>query len=106
VSLTLSAHIHLMRSQPQANETVATAPTALRFWFSERPELAVTTIKLTDASGTLVALAPLAADTGASGALVAAVRGQVAAGRYEVSWRTTASDGHPSSGRFDFVVSH
>jgi copper resistance protein C len=104
---TSSAHIHLMRSQPSANDTVATAPAALRFWFSERPELAVTTVKLTSAAGTAVALAPVAVDTGgASAPLVATVRGAIAPGTYSVMWRTTATDGHPASGRFDFVVTH
>lgn len=103
---TSSAHIHLMRSQPSANDTVATAPAALRFWFSERPELAVTMVKLTSAAGTSVALAPLAVDTGANAPLVAAVKGAIAAGKYSVMWRTTATDGHPASGHFDFVVTH
>jgi methionine-rich copper-binding protein CopC len=101
-----SAHIHLMRSSPSANDTVATAPTALRFWFSERPELAVTTVKLSAAGGTMVPLAPLKADTGANAPLVAAIKGPIAAGTYTVMWRTTATDGHPANGHFDFVVSH
>jgi copper resistance protein C len=104
--LSTSAHIHLMRSQPTANDTVAAAPTALRFWFSERPELAVTTIKLTNVDGARVALAPLAVDTGANAPLVAPVRGAITAGHYRVAWRTTATDGHPASGHFDFVVAH
>jgi methionine-rich copper-binding protein CopC len=101
---TSSAHIHLMRSQPSANDTVATAPSALRFWFSERPELAVTTIKLTSAAGAAVPLAPLTVDTGDNAPLVATIRGGIAPGTYSVMWRTTATDGHPASGHFDFVV--
>jgi copper resistance protein C len=104
--LSTSAHIHLMRSQPSANDTVATAPTALRFWFSERPELAVTSVKLANADGARVTLAPLAVDTGANAPLVAPVRGAITAGHYTVSWRTTATDGHPANGTFDFVVAH
>jgi methionine-rich copper-binding protein CopC len=103
---TSSTHIHLRRSQPAANDTLAAAPTALRFWFSERPELAVTMVKLTSAAGTSVSLAPIAVDTGANAPLVSAVRGQVPAGTYAVSWKTTATDGHPASGTFNFVVSH
>jgi len=105
-TLHTSAHLHLLRSEPSANDTVAAAPAALKFWFSQRPELAVTTVKLASSAGAAVALAPLAVDTGANGPLVAAVRGPLAKGTYMVTWRTTASDGHPASGRFDFVVSH
>jgi len=100
---TSSAHLHLLRSSPAANDTVAAAPAALKFWFSERPELAITSVKLMGADGAMVKLAPLAVD---SGALVAPVKGPIAAGTYTVTWRTTAMDGHPANGKFDFVVSH
>jgi copper resistance protein C len=99
-------HLHLVRSEPAANDTVTAAPAALKFWFSERPELAITTVKLTTSAGTAVPLAPLAVDTGANGPLVAGIRGALAKGTYVVMWRTTATDGHPASGKFDFVVSH
>jgi methionine-rich copper-binding protein CopC len=102
---TSNAHLHLLRSQPAANDTVAAAPAALRFWFSERPELAITSVKLASSNGTAVELAKLAVDTGANGPLVAAVRGQIAKGTYTVTWRTTAMDGHPANGTFNFVVS-
>jgi methionine-rich copper-binding protein CopC len=100
----LMAHLHLLRSEPAANDTVATAPAALKLWFSERPELAITTVKLTTSDGARVALAPLVVDTGAKGPLVATIRGGIAKGTYEVTWRTTATDGHMASGHFDFVV--
>ena len=106
IQLLLVAHLHLLRSEPAANDTVATAPAAIKFWFSERPELAITTVKLTTSGGASVALAPLVVDTGANGALVATVRGAIAKGTYQVMWRTTAMDGHPATGHFDFVVSH
>jgi methionine-rich copper-binding protein CopC len=105
LTLQTSAHLHLLRSEPSANDTVATAPAALKFWFSQRPELAVTTVKLSTSAGAPVPLAPLAVDSGANGPLVAGLRGPIAKGTYMVTWRTTATDGHPASGRFDFVVS-
>jgi methionine-rich copper-binding protein CopC len=106
IQLLFIAHLHLLRSEPAANDTVATAPAAIKFWFSERPELAITSVKLTTSAGSSVPLAPLVVDTGAKGPLVATIRGPIAKGSYEVTWRTTATDGHPASGRFDFVVSH
>lgn len=101
---TSNAHLHLLRSQPAANDTVATAPAALKFWFSERPELAITSVHLMSSAGSMVQLAPLAVDTGANAPLVAPVRGSIAKGTYTVTWKTTATDGHPASGKFDFVV--
>lgn len=99
-------HLHLVRSEPAANDTVATAPAAVKFWFSERPELAITTVKVTSSTGEAVKLAPLTVDAGANGPLVAGIRGPIEKGTYMVTWRTTATDGHPASGKFDFVVSH
>jgi copper resistance protein C len=100
-----AAHLHLLKSEPKANDTLAAAPSALKFWFSEPPELAVTSVKLTTADGAAVPLAPLASGgTGKDAPIVAAIRGPVSAGHYSVAWRSTAADGHPSSGRYDFVV--
>lgn len=97
-------HLHLERSEPKANDTVASAPTAVRLWFSEQPELAVTTIRLTAAGGTPVSLAPLTRDTGATAPVVAPLRAHPAAGAYTVFWRSTARDGHVSNGEFQFVI--
>ena len=97
-------HLHLERSEPKANDTVASAPAAVRLWFSEQPELAVTTIRLTAAGGTPVSLAPLTRDTGATAPVVAPLRAHPAAGAYTVFWRSTARDGHVSNGQFQFVI--
>jgi methionine-rich copper-binding protein CopC len=97
-------HLHLERSEPKANDTVASAPAAVRLWFSEQPELAVTTIRLTATSGTPVSLAPLTRDTGATAPVVAPLRAHPAAGAYTVFWRSTARDGHVSNGQFQFVI--
>jgi methionine-rich copper-binding protein CopC len=97
-------HLHLERSEPAANDTVASAPAAVRLWFSEQPELAVTTIRLSAAAGAAVALAPLTRDTGATAPVVAPLRAHPAAGTYNVWWRSTARDGHVSTGQFQFVI--
>jgi len=97
-------HLHLERSEPKANDTVASAPAAVRLWFSEQPELAVTTIRLTATGGTPVPLAPLTRDTGATAPVVAPIRAHPAAGAYTVFWRSTARDGHVSNGQFQFVI--
>jgi methionine-rich copper-binding protein CopC len=97
-------HLHLERSEPAANDTVASAPAAVRLWFSEQPELAVTTIRLSATAGGAVALAPLTRDTGATAPVVAPLRAHPAAGTYNVWWRSTARDGHVSTGQFQFVI--
>src|SRR5579884_2459007 len=98
-------HTHLIKSEPAANETLAVAPHAIRLWFSEKVELAVTTVKLDDAGGEAVRLAPLARpDTGEQAPVVASLTKPVALGRYVVAWSTAAKDGHPAKGSYPFVV--
>jgi methionine-rich copper-binding protein CopC len=95
-------HLHLLKSAPQANATVPAAPDSIRLWFSQQPELKVTTVQLTGPNSATVPLAPLASRD--SAAIVAPVRGTMAAGPYTVAWRTMAKDGHIARGTFSFTV--
>src|SRR5690349_11417243 len=54
--IALLAHAHLKRSDPAAQARLATAPASLRLWFSERPELAFTRIRLRAADSSDVAV--------------------------------------------------
>ena len=95
-------HLHLVKSAPEANATVTTAPDSVRLWFSQRPELAVTSVKVTGPAQSAVALAPLA--RGDSALVIAPVKGKMATGSYTVAWRTMSKDGHAVRGTFSFRV--
>ncbi|HET8648905.1 MAG TPA: copper resistance CopC family protein [Gemmatimonadales bacterium] len=98
----LSFHAHLTHSLPAADSTVATAPSAIKLWFSESPERAVSRIELmsADSTRTTLKLAPATADT----LLIAGqVAGALKPGTYTVIWRTSSDDGHPVRGRFKFT---
>ena len=95
-------HLHLLRSNPAANATVTVAPDSIRLWFSQTPELGVTTVTVTGPGNAAVPLAPLASRD--SAAVVAAVKGAMKAGAYTVTWRTMAKDGHIARGTFGFKV--
>jgi methionine-rich copper-binding protein CopC len=95
-------HLHLLRSVPEANATVVAPPESIRLWFSQTPELVVTRVKVIGPGSSVVALAPLASAD--SAAVVAAVKGRMAAGAYTVTWRTMAKDGHVARGSFAFTV--
>jgi copper resistance protein C len=97
-------HLHLVRSEPAANDTLHAAPAAIRLWFSSPPEMAITTVHLTTASGAAVTVGHVTRDTAATAPVVAAVTGTVAPGAYIVAWRTSAADGHMSAGQIPFVV--
>lgn len=95
-------HLHLVKSVPEANATVVAPPDSIRLWFSQPPELAVTTVRVTGPGATKVALSPLARRD--STLVVAALRGKIAPGAYTVAWRTMAKDGHVARGTFGFSV--
>src|SRR5438105_3633206 len=46
-----SFHAHLKKSLPAVNDTVATPPRSIRLWFTEKPEIALTHLTVSDASG-------------------------------------------------------
>ena len=95
-------HLHLLKSIPEANATVPAAPDSIRLWFSQAPELKLTTLKVTGPGNAAVPLTPLASRD--SAALVAGVKAKLSSGTYTVTWRTMARDGHVASGRFAFSV--
>ena len=95
-------HLHLVKSTPAANASVSSAPDSIRLWFSQAPELKLTTVKVTGPGTDAIALAPLA--KGDSALVIAAVKGTMAAGSYTVAWRTMSKDGHVVRGTFAFKV--
>ncbi|MDB4917936.1 MAG: hypothetical protein JWM95_5580 [Gemmatimonadetes bacterium] len=98
-------HTHLLKSDPAANDSLAKAPRAIHLWFSERVDLPVTTVKLTNAAGAPVILAPpMRPDTAQNASVNITIGPVLAAGSYTVHWSTAGKDGHPAKGTFDFVV--
>lgn len=97
------AHAHLRRSEPSAGASV-TAPHVIRLWFSEAPELSLTTVRVTDSTGASIDLGAPVHDGADALSVLLSIRRELAPGRYEVRWRTAAVDGHPASGRFSFRV--
>ena len=99
----LRAHARLTRSDPAAKATLSAAPTKIRLWFSEAPEIAMSRLTLTDSVGAEIPLGKL--ERGSEKLLVqASIDRGLGAGRYTVTWRVAAADGHPSSGSFTFTV--
>lgn len=100
-------HLKLVRSEPLAGARLTASPTQVRLWFSQRPELTVTSIRIkSGADGAAVerALAPLARANGTSAPITAPVGAPLAPGHYEVLWRTMARDGHVLTGVIPFDV--
>ena len=95
-------HQHILKSATAANATVKAAPASIQLWFSQEPEIKVTTVKVTGPGNATVSLTPLAKRDSAE--IVAAVKGAMKAGAYTVTWRTMAKDGHVARGTFAFTI--
>lgn len=98
---TASAHGGLKSSAPARDAVVAKALREVRLEFSEKPELAFTTIRIVGPAGTAVDLGQhsLTGNT-----LVVPLGTILSPGRYTVAWKTAGRDGHPVSGEFSFSV--
>src|SRR5512140_1115707 len=83
------AHAQLRKSEPAASSTLLVAPSEVRLWFSEAPELAMTRLSLKDSTGAVIELGTV--ERGDSKlSLRARVIGAVAPGRYTITWSTAA----------------
>jgi copper transport protein len=104
IPVALLAHAHLRRSEPAANARLESSPSAIRLWFTERPELPFTRIQLRAADSTDVPLGTLSRLSDDALGVWTPIPTSLAAGTYTVIWRTAAADGHATTGRFTFIV--
>ena len=100
----LFAHAHLRRSEPAASARLESSPSAIRLWFSERPELPFTRIQLRAVDSVEIPLGAVARMSDDPLGVWVPVPSSLAAGTYTVIWRTAAADGHATTGRFTFAV--
>lgn len=99
------AHAELTKSEPGAKDVLTVLPKQLRLWFSEAPEVAVTTVDLVGPDSSHVALGKPGRMPDNPLGVTAPILGALKPGRYTVVWRTAAADGHPSHGSFSFYIS-
>lgn len=98
------AHAHLKRSDPAAGARLTAPPQFIRLWFTEQPDVAMTFASLTDSTGTRFGLGNARREITGQMGIALRVLDALPPGRYTLSWRTAASDGHPSAGKFTFVI--
>ncbi|HZZ36937.1 MAG TPA: copper homeostasis periplasmic binding protein CopC [Caulobacteraceae bacterium] len=98
------AHAQLQRAEPRVGSTTATAPKALRLWFSEGVEPAFSRVVLIRADGRAVPVGRLSIDPGDRALVIVPVLAPLAAGSYRVRWRVISVDSHTTQGEFVFTV--
>jgi methionine-rich copper-binding protein CopC len=94
------AHAMLDRAEPRVGNTVATAPSEMTLWFTQKLEASFSTITVTNATGQRV-------DTGktrVSGSQMSVSLRPGGNGTYHVTWRVLSVDTHSTDGNFTFQV--
>lgn len=97
------AHAHLDTASPSGTVVEATAPTEIVLGFTERLELSLAVIEVTDAAGTRVDDGAVRS-VGDDGHTIAIGLKPLGPGTYLVSWAVTSVDTHRSEGSYSFVV--
>jgi methionine-rich copper-binding protein CopC len=97
------AHASMIRSSPQANATVKTAPQQVALYFSERVRAAPDAISVTDQSNTRIDRSDAKPD--GNGRIVRVSLNPITAGTYRMNWSVQSSDKHTVKGSFTFRVS-
>jgi copper resistance protein C len=97
-----SAHLELLSSDPQKDQSIARPPIDIALVFSESVDSARTTVTLDGPSGK-VELGPVRLQDEAL-VVLAKVTGRVGAGIYTVSWVAAAPEMDPVKGSFRFTV--
>ena len=100
-------HADLKKAWPAKNDSLAKAPDSLKLWYSEKVEIPLTKVQLSMAgmpTMTYALSAPAFLGEAKDAPIVLAIKDKLAPGTYTVDWTVAGKDGHPSKGKYDFVV--
>lgn len=97
------AHADLQRSTPSADATLGAAPSEVSLWFSERLELAFSSIAVTNAGGQRMDREDERIGDDDPGQLTVSLI-PLGPGVYTVTWQVLSVDSHRISGEFSFTV--
>lgn len=100
-------HADYARSQPAADEVLATPPKQVKVWFTQElfRRAGENWLHVTGPDGVRVDLDDTAVDDNDRTLLTVTLADDLPDGAYRVEWRAlSADDGHPKEGEFGFVV--
>lgn len=97
-------HLGLSKTEPAANDTVATSPKVIKLWFTQEVKASVTSLRIVGAAEHVVPTGAIAIDAAPKSPAVAEIKETLKPGKYTVEWKTLAADGHPNKGTFAFRV--
>jgi copper transport protein len=104
LTLPVSAHANLVRSEPATNARLTTPPDEIRLYFTEPIETQFSRIEIWDAQGTVLDGLNSQIDPDDEKQLVL-IPGDMPDGVYTVTWRVVSqTDGHLTQGAFPLIV--
>lgn len=98
------AHPRLKAAGPAPGSTVTASPKAIRIEFTEGVELAFSSIELKNGAGQAQPVGAPALNPKDKAQLIVPVNGELAPGKYTVSWHAVGDDTHKQEGSFDFEL--
>lgn len=96
-------HLRLEKSSPGKDERMGASPREIRLWFSQKPEVRLSTITVANSDSVAVKLSKVRA-TDDPLSLAADVTDSLVPGTYVVKWKTAGQDGHPIRGSYKFHI--
>ncbi len=99
----VSAHVFLERSDPAVGGEIHSAPAAVRIWFTEAIEPALSSIQVFDATGKQVDKKDTHSDR-SSRSLLQISLPRLGPGTYKVAWGVVSVDTHVTKGDFRFQI--
>ena len=104
VPVVAQAHGRLKSAFPADGAHLSRVPRILRLDFSESPDLAFSSVRLTGPDGRAVLLGAMGYAVDTKRRLVVPIAGTISAGTYTIAWQMAGDDGHPVRGQLQFVV--
>jgi len=98
------AHALLKAAGPAPGSVVTAPPKAIRIQFSEAVELTFSGIELKNQAGQVQTLGAATLNPKDKAQLIVPVNGDLAPGKYTVSWHAVGGDTHKTEGSFNFEL--
>ena len=98
------AHGRLKSAFPADGAHLSQVPRIIRLDFSESPDLAFSSVRLTGPDGRAVPLGTMSYAVESKRSFVVPIAGAISAGTYTIAWQIAGDDGHPVRGQLKFVI--
>ena len=94
-------HLRLVKSAPASGQVVTEKPTEIRLWFSQKPDVGLTAVRLLREDSTAIEIGKVVPTQDSLSVRVPLDKALVP-GTYIVAWRSVSKDGHAVRGSYNF----